>query len=100
MVIKKTREGDLNIKAAHRLAEPEQTMRSDFRVSMNTETPVAAVVRKPHKSMRVKERTTFEFQWMRIDFTVVQLHTDGRENPNARLDYECEVEIADVNYLI
>ena len=61
LVIKKTREGDLNIKAAHKVTDAEQAMRSDLRVSFNTETPVPAVVRKPHKSMRIKERTTFEF---------------------------------------
>lgn len=37
------------------------------------------------------------FQYMRLDFTVAQMQIEGR--PNGRLEYEVELEIADIKYV-
>lgn len=65
VVIKKDRIQDINIRAAHRkLFTPECQLKSDLRISCNTEVPVQWNPNQPVKSERIKERTSFKFQWL------------------------------------
>lgn len=54
-------------------------MKSDIRMSLNTEVPHDnSQGQKMPKSLdikttRIKERTSFDFQWLRLDFTVTQM---------------------------
>lgn len=76
-------------------------MKSDIRISCNTEIPQPTDnfdVNKPHKSVRIKERSTFQFKWIRLDFTVTQMQLEGRVNSN--LEYEVEIEISDMKYVV
>jgi len=57
--------------------DSDTTIRSDLRISCNTETPAQFDPNLKVKSERVKERTTFTFQWMRLDFTVARLQLPG-----------------------
>ena len=87
-VIKKDRVEDFNVKGYC------DTLKADIRISCNTETPCQVDTSKPQKTVRIKERTTFVFQWMRLDFTVAQLQQ------NSNLDYEVELEISDMHHLL
>lgn len=73
VVIKKDRIDDINIKCSSRIFDPESTLRSDLRISCNSEVPASINLHSKQKSSRIKERTTFTFQWMRLDFTVAQM---------------------------
>lgn len=82
-VIKKTRLEDCNIKAGVQVPPQLTPFQSDIRVSFNTEVPL--IVGKPFdseqpiKSTRIKERTSFKLNWLRLDFTVTQMQIFGKD---------------------
>ena len=49
------------------------------------------------KSTRIKERTSFEFQWLKLDFTVTQMTIQNKET--GPLEYEVELEVRDMAHL-
>ena len=53
-------------------------------------------------TQRIKERTSFQFTWMRVDMTVTAMTQANRQRQMSPddLNYEVELEISDVNYLI
>ena len=100
-IIKKQRMDDINIKAAEK-SEQQPVFSSDVRISCSTENP-AAIPQNPSSTYvtqeRIKERYSFQFTWMRIDFTVTQTNViRGNPVPN-NLSYETELEISDVSWL-
>ena len=69
---------------------------TDVRVTVNYENKadynqVKNLKYNPEK-VRFKERTSFQIGWMRVDATRVQ---SGNQ-----VEFECELEIVDTNYLI
>ena len=72
VVIKKDRVEDLNIRAPKR-REAASLLRSDIRISCNTERPAEYSPELKIKTERIKERTSFKFQWLQLDFTVAQM---------------------------
>ena len=95
-VITKKRLFDLNIKSASVPSGPLPTMSADLRISCSTETASKVPQNQRVKLTRIKERTSFKFNWMRLDMTVTQSSNKGK----SELDYEVELEICDVNYLM
>ena len=70
---------------------------TDLRISCSSEVNAtlptgkgAAIV----KSERIKERTSFDFQWMRLDMTVTK---SDKEN---QLNYEVELEVKGIEFWI
>ena len=50
-------------------------------------------------TIRQKERSSFEFQWLRLDMTVTSMTTTNRVSPSD-LSYEVELEISKMDYLL
>lgn len=99
VVIKKERLEDVNIKCGFSEC-PEQTFKCDIRISCNSEVPREFDPTKREKTTREKERTTFVLSdYLRLDFTVVKMHVEGK-NPHTKFDYEVELELADLRYLV
>ena len=65
---------------------------SDLRLSINFEQHFKNLDDSPITQTRVKERTSFQIGWTRIDLTVV--------DTNGNWEYEVELEIADTNHII
>jgi hypothetical protein len=79
---------------------PEQTFKSDIRISCNSEVPREWNPAKSAKTTREKERSTFILaDYLRLDFTVVKMMVEGK-NPHTKFEYEVEVELADLRYLV
>jgi hypothetical protein len=66
-IIKKDRIDDINIKSGYL----PKTFFSDIRLSCNKENPISmSVAGKPRHNERLKSRSSFDFNWMRLDFTI------------------------------
>ena len=50
-------------------------------------------------TIRQKERSSFEFQWLRLDMTVTSMTTTNRVSPSD-FSYEVELEISKMDYLL
>jgi len=49
-------------------------------------------------TIRQKERTSFDFQWLRLDMTVTNMTTQNVSQSD--FSYEIELEISKIDYLI
>lgn len=50
-------------------------------------------------TVREKERTKFDFQWLCLDMTVTRMQTANRTGPVDNFSYEVELEITKMDYL-
>ena len=73
------------------------TMGSDLRISCSSEIkanlPDSTKVKV--NQTRIKERTSFQFNWMRLDMTVTSA-TNNKTGGKPELNYEVELEISDI----
>ena len=69
----------------------EKIFCSDMRITINHENKCepSEIENQSVSNTRRKERTSFQIAWTRIDLTIVDDNI-----------FECELEIADVNYLM
>lgn len=78
----------------------EQTFKCDIRVSCNSEVERKFNPEAKPKTTREKERTTFMLSdYLRLDFTVVKMQV-ANNTQHMKLDYEVELELADLTYLV
>lgn len=80
----KRRLGNMNIYS------PKQMF--DYRISVNTETPLNAFPTTPVENARYKDRVSYEHQFLQIDLTQVEMH--------GAVSHELEVEIKDMDLLM
>lgn len=68
----------------------------DFRISINTETPLNSYPTTQPTGSRYKDRMSYEHQFLRVDLTQVK-----KDNaPSHSSSYEIEVEISDMKLLM
>ena len=111
-VIKKNRIADLNLKSACLRAPgllPSFT--ADLRFSCSSETqaqspgPSSKKGSNKEPTVREKERTSFDFTWMRLDMTVTRMTAGGgrgrsHQKSGDQFSYEVELEVSKIDWLL